>query len=90
MASWTPIVSDTVSVLISNSFKKGQPLILLPKIDGKMEQYAHAVEVSVQTHTLMAAIFTYTQWSVMSSLYEAQTPVTTGTSQLCFVEQQHL
>ncbi|XP_041651568.1 non-muscle caldesmon isoform X2 [Cheilinus undulatus] len=28
----------------SNSFKKTQPLVLLPKIDDKMEQYAHAVE----------------------------------------------
>ncbi|XP_053742292.1 non-muscle caldesmon isoform X1 [Synchiropus splendidus] len=30
----------------SNSFKKTQPLVLLAKIDDKMEQYAHAVENS--------------------------------------------
>ncbi|KAM9807670.1 uncharacterized protein lsp1a [Neosynchiropus ocellatus] len=30
----------------SNSFKKTQPLMLLAKIDDKMEQYAHAVENS--------------------------------------------
>lgn len=30
----------------SNSFKKMQPLILLPKIDDKLEQYTSAVEVS--------------------------------------------
>lgn len=35
----------------SNSFKKTQTLVLLPKIDDKMEQYAHAVEVSTHTHT---------------------------------------
>ncbi|XP_061750384.1 non-muscle caldesmon [Nerophis ophidion] len=30
----------------SNSFKKTQPLVLMSKIDDKMEQYAHAVETS--------------------------------------------
>lgn len=45
------VISDRGCVLISNSFKKTQPLVLLPKIDDKMEQYASAVEVSAHIHT---------------------------------------
>uniref|UniRef100_A0A8P4K7I3 Lymphocyte specific protein 1 a n=1 Tax=Dicentrarchus labrax TaxID=13489 RepID=A0A8P4K7I3_DICLA len=40
----------------SNSFKKTQPLVLLPKIDDKMEQYAHAVENSQEARTVKASL----------------------------------
>ncbi|KAM9352179.1 uncharacterized protein lsp1a [Symphorus nematophorus] len=40
----------------SNSFKKTQPLVLLPKIDDKMEQYAHAVENSQETRAVKASL----------------------------------
>ncbi|XP_034541084.1 non-muscle caldesmon [Notolabrus celidotus] len=40
----------------SNSFKKTQPLVLLPKIDDKMEQYAHAVENSQESRTVKASL----------------------------------
>ncbi|XP_041794988.1 non-muscle caldesmon isoform X2 [Chelmon rostratus] len=40
----------------SNSFKKTQPLILLPKIDDKMEQYAHAVENSQEARAVKASL----------------------------------
>ncbi|KAE8296688.1 Lymphocyte-specific protein 1 52 kDa phosphoprotein [Larimichthys crocea] len=40
----------------SNSFKKMQPLVLLPKIDDKMEQYAHAVENSQEVRTVKASL----------------------------------
>ncbi|XP_065812892.1 non-muscle caldesmon isoform X2 [Labrus bergylta] len=40
----------------SNSFKKTQPLVLLPKIDDKMEQYAHAVENSQELRAVKASL----------------------------------
>ncbi|CAJ1056012.1 non-muscle caldesmon isoform X4 [Xyrichtys novacula] len=40
----------------SNSFKKTQPLVLLAKIDDKMEQYAHAVENSQESRTVKASL----------------------------------
>ncbi|XP_062276686.1 non-muscle caldesmon [Scomber scombrus] len=40
----------------SNSFKKTQPLVLLPKIDDKLEQYAHAVENSLETRAVKASL----------------------------------
>uniref|UniRef100_UPI0037E939D3 non-muscle caldesmon isoform X2 n=1 Tax=Semicossyphus pulcher TaxID=241346 RepID=UPI0037E939D3 len=40
----------------SNSFKKTQPLVLLPKIDDKMEQYAHAVENSQEARAAKASL----------------------------------
>lgn len=40
----------------SNSFKKTQPLVLLPKIDDKMEQYAHAVENSQESRVVKASL----------------------------------
>ncbi|KAM4572456.1 uncharacterized protein lsp1a [Odontesthes bonariensis] len=40
----------------SNSFKKTQPLILLSKIDDKMEQYAHAVENSQEPRAVKASL----------------------------------
>ncbi|XP_059191213.1 non-muscle caldesmon [Centropristis striata] len=40
----------------SNSFKKTQPLVLLPKIDDKMEQYAHAVENSQEARAVKASL----------------------------------
>ncbi|XP_033489995.1 uncharacterized protein lsp1a isoform X1 [Epinephelus lanceolatus] len=39
----------------SNSFKKTQPLVLLAKIDDKLEQYAHAVENSQETRAVKAS-----------------------------------
>ncbi|XP_073328968.1 uncharacterized protein lsp1a isoform X2 [Pagrus major] len=40
----------------SNSFKKTQPLVLLPKIDDKMEQYAHAVENAQEARAVKASL----------------------------------
>ncbi|XP_044049529.1 non-muscle caldesmon isoform X2 [Siniperca chuatsi] len=40
----------------SNSFKKTQPLVLLPKIDDKLEQYAHAVENSQEARAVKASL----------------------------------
>ncbi|XP_063758986.1 non-muscle caldesmon isoform X2 [Eleginops maclovinus] len=40
----------------SNSFKKTQPLCLLPKIDDKREQYAHAVENSQEARAVKASL----------------------------------
>ncbi|XP_042266918.1 non-muscle caldesmon isoform X2 [Thunnus maccoyii] len=40
----------------SNSFKKTQPLVLLPKIDDKLEQYAHAVENSIETRAVKVSL----------------------------------
>ncbi|KAM7415314.1 hypothetical protein PAMA_019914 [Pampus argenteus] len=40
----------------SNSFKKTQPLVLLPKIDDKLEQYAHAVENSQEARAAKASL----------------------------------
>uniref|UniRef100_A0A7N9AVJ0 Lymphocyte specific protein 1 a n=1 Tax=Mastacembelus armatus TaxID=205130 RepID=A0A7N9AVJ0_9TELE len=40
----------------SNSFKKTQPLVLLSKIDDKMEQYAHAVENSQEARAVKASL----------------------------------
>lgn len=40
----------------SNSFKKTQPLVLLPKIDDKMEQYVHAVENSQEARAVKASL----------------------------------
>ncbi|XP_068459992.1 non-muscle caldesmon [Clinocottus analis] len=40
----------------SNSFKKTQPLVLLPKIDDKLEQYAHAVENSQEVRAVKASL----------------------------------
>ncbi|KAF1386363.1 hypothetical protein PFLUV_G00094010 [Perca fluviatilis] len=40
----------------SNSFKKTQTLVLLPKIDDKLEQYAHAVENSQEARALKATL----------------------------------
>lgn len=40
----------------SNSFKKTQPLVLLPKIDDKLEQYAHAVENSQDVRAVKASL----------------------------------
>ncbi|XP_047451419.1 non-muscle caldesmon [Mugil cephalus] len=40
----------------SNSFKKTQPLGLLPKIDDKLEQYAHAVENSQDARALKTSL----------------------------------
>ncbi|XP_068578972.1 non-muscle caldesmon isoform X2 [Cebidichthys violaceus] len=40
----------------SNSFKKTQTLVLLPKIDDKMEQYAHAVENSQEVRAVKASL----------------------------------
>lgn len=39
----------------SNSFKKTQPLVLLAKIDDKLEQYTHAVENSQETRAVKAS-----------------------------------
>ncbi|XP_076590018.1 uncharacterized protein lsp1a [Chaetodon auriga] len=39
----------------SNSFKKTQTLVLLPKIDDKMEQYVHAVENSLEARAVKAS-----------------------------------
>nr|XP_046249762.1 non-muscle caldesmon isoform X3 [Scatophagus argus] len=40
----------------SNSFKKTQPLVLLPKIDDKMEQYANAVESSQEVRAVKVSM----------------------------------
>ncbi|XP_031135703.1 non-muscle caldesmon isoform X2 [Sander lucioperca] len=40
----------------SNSFKKTQTLVLLPKIDDKLEQYAHAVENSQEARAVKATL----------------------------------
>ncbi|XP_042361290.1 non-muscle caldesmon [Plectropomus leopardus] len=40
----------------SNSFKKTQPLVLLSKIDDKLEQYAHAVENSQEARAMKASL----------------------------------
>ncbi|XP_054475862.1 non-muscle caldesmon isoform X2 [Anoplopoma fimbria] len=40
----------------SNSFKKTQTLVLLPKIDDKLEQYAHAVENSQEVRAVKASL----------------------------------
>ncbi|CAG5958566.1 unnamed protein product [Menidia menidia] len=40
----------------SNSFKKTQPLVLLAKIDDRMEQYAHAVENSQEPRPVRASL----------------------------------
>ncbi|XP_035012969.1 non-muscle caldesmon [Hippoglossus stenolepis] len=40
----------------SNSFKKTQPLILMAKIDDKLEQYAHAVENSQEARAVKASL----------------------------------
>ncbi|XP_058501768.1 non-muscle caldesmon isoform X2 [Solea solea] len=40
----------------SNSFKKTQPLVLLSKIDDKLEQYAHAVENSQESRAVKASL----------------------------------
>ncbi|XP_037622257.1 non-muscle caldesmon isoform X1 [Sebastes umbrosus] len=40
----------------SNSFKKTQPLVVLPKIDDKLEQYAHAVENSQEVRAVKASL----------------------------------
>ncbi|KAM9377624.1 uncharacterized protein lsp1a [Pholidichthys leucotaenia] len=40
----------------SNSFKKTQPLTLLPKIDDKLEQYAHAVENSQDVRAVKSSL----------------------------------
>ncbi|XP_036963542.1 non-muscle caldesmon isoform X2 [Acanthopagrus latus] len=40
----------------SNSFKKTQTLVLLPKIDDKMEQYAHAVESAQESRAVKASL----------------------------------
>ncbi|XP_030282952.1 non-muscle caldesmon isoform X2 [Sparus aurata] len=40
----------------SNSFKKTQTLVLLPKIDDKMEQYAHAVENAQEARAVKASL----------------------------------
>ncbi|XP_070763407.1 non-muscle caldesmon isoform X2 [Enoplosus armatus] len=40
----------------SNSFKKTPPLVLLPKIDDKLEQYAHAVENSQEARAVKASL----------------------------------
>ncbi|XP_071315803.1 non-muscle caldesmon isoform X2 [Trachinotus anak] len=39
----------------SNSFKKTQPLVLMSKIDDKLEQYAHAVENSQEARAVKAS-----------------------------------
>ncbi|XP_056272684.1 non-muscle caldesmon isoform X2 [Pseudoliparis swirei] len=39
----------------SNSFKKTQTLVLLPKIDNKLEQYTHAVENSQEVRAVKAS-----------------------------------
>ncbi|XP_026220698.1 non-muscle caldesmon isoform X3 [Anabas testudineus] len=40
----------------SNSFKKTQPFVLTPKIDDKLEQYAHAVENSQEAWAVKASL----------------------------------
>ncbi|XP_075946141.1 uncharacterized protein lsp1a [Anarhichas minor] len=40
----------------SNSFKKTQTLVLLPKIDDKLEKYAHAVENSQEVRAVKASL----------------------------------
>ncbi|XP_008279925.1 non-muscle caldesmon isoform X2 [Stegastes partitus] len=40
----------------SNSFKKTQPLVLLSKIDDKLEQYTHAVENSQEARAVKASL----------------------------------
>ncbi|XP_069384049.1 non-muscle caldesmon isoform X2 [Paralichthys olivaceus] len=40
----------------SNSFKKTQPLMLMSKIDDKLEQYAHAVENSQEARAVKASL----------------------------------
>ncbi|XP_032367697.1 non-muscle caldesmon [Etheostoma spectabile] len=44
----------------SNSFKRTQPLVMLPKIDDKLEQYAHAVEDAEGLKVVVAERIT--QW----------------------------
>ncbi|XP_015244248.1 PREDICTED: non-muscle caldesmon-like [Cyprinodon variegatus] len=40
----------------SNSFKKTQPLLLLTKIDDKLEQYTHAVENSLESRATKSSL----------------------------------